>query len=279
MITDAQTNFLYLADTLPIKYPEFYKGLQAVLLDANVACSLLPQTKDVWAVDYMPIQITESKFVKFVYNPDYLRDTIKWRKTITEAERVCETINLHYEISDIILDGGNVVKTSNKAIMCDKVFKENPHYTEKQLIAELQKKFEVDRLIFIPTDPNDIIGHADGVIRFLDDNTVLINKYSKEDKNFQLQLILALHNAGLDYVEIPYNPYGNEKDIQANGIYINYLQMEQAVIVPTFDILEDEIAIKQFEALFPTIKTVQSNDVAKDGGVLNCVSWNILKFT
>ncbi len=279
VITDDQTNYLYLADTLPIRYTEFYTQFQSLLEEIGISYALLSPTKDVWAVDYMPIQVTENKFVKFVYYPDYLRDTIKWRKMISEVDKICEILNLSYENSDILIDGGNVVKTIDKVIMCDKVFEENPLYSEKQLIAKLEQLFEVDRLIFIPTDPFDIIGHADGIVRFLDQDTVLINDYSKEDKDFRLQLKLALHNARLNYIELPYNPYHNENDLQANGVYINYLQTEQAVIIPTFDIADDERAIRKFETLFKTIKTLDSNDIARDGGVLNCISWNIHRST
>lgn len=116
----------------------------------------------------------------FVYNPDYLRDTIKWRKTIYDANTICEALKLPVDNSDILIDGGNVIKGANKVIMCDKVFRENPHYTEKQLIRELERVFEVGKIVFIPTDPTDEIGHADGMVQFLDDNTVLINDYSKE---------------------------------------------------------------------------------------------------
>lgn len=278
MITDNQTNFLYLADTLPVKYPTFYESLQAVLEESNIPYSLLPKTRDVWAVDYMPVQVAENRFVKFVYNPDYLRDTIKWRKTISDANAICTALKLYANNSDILIDGGNVIKGANKVILCDKVFKENPHYTEKQLISELERLFEIDKIIFIPTDPSDDIGHADGMVRFLDDNTVLINDYSKEDMDFQLHFKLAFHNAGLDYIEVPYNPYNNENDLQANGIYINYLHMKQAVVVPTFGIEEDEKSVRQFEDLFSgqTVTTIDSNDIANEGGVLNCISWNIL---
>lgn len=73
MITDSQTNFLYLADTLAIKYPDFYKRFENVLKDCNIPFDFLPQTKDVWAVDFMPIQTDLNKFVQFVYNPAYLQ--------------------------------------------------------------------------------------------------------------------------------------------------------------------------------------------------------------
>jgi agmatine deiminase len=162
--------------------------------------------------------------------------------------------------------------------MCDKVFNENPSIKEKDLIKALRNGLEVDELIFIPRDPSDFTGHADGMVRFYDHNTVLINDYSKEDEDFQLRFRLSLHNAGLDYIEIPFNPYNNKKDDQANGIYINFLQMEQAIVIPIFGMKEDNIVVEQFEQLFEgqRIETVDSNEIACDGGVLNCITWNIL---
>ena len=279
MIPDKQTNFLYLADTLPKNYSNFFRQFEKVLNDSNINFQLLPNTKDVWAVDYMPIQIDKDSFVQFIYNPDYLRDTIKWSKTISDVDIICKQINLLPKKSNIVLDGGNVTRTTDKVIMCDKIFTENPNIKEKNLIRELQELFQVDKLIFIPTHPIDFTGHADGMVRFYDSNTVLINDYSRETMEFQLKFRLALHNAGLNYIEIPYNPYDNKKDDHANGEYINFLQMQQAIIIPTFGIKEDDIVIKQFEQLFTgqRIATVDGNDLAFDGGVLNCITWNIYK--
>jgi len=279
MIPDKQTNFLYLADTLPKNYSNFFRQFEKVLNDSNINFQLLPNTKDVWAVDYMPIQIDKDSFVQFIYNPDYLRDTIKWSKTISDVDIICKQINLLPKKSNIVLDGGNVTRTTDKVIMCDKIFTENPNLKEKNLIRELQELFQVDKLIFIPTHPIDFTGHADGMVRFYDSNTVLINDYSRETMEFQLKFRLALHNAGLNYIEIPYNPYDNKKDEHANGEYINFLQMQQAIIIPTFGIKEDDVVIKQFEQLFTgqRIATVDGNDLAFDGGILNCITWNIYK--
>jgi len=279
MIPDKQTNFLYLADTLPKNYSNFFRQFEKVLNDSNINFQLLPNTKDVWAVDYMPIQIDKDSFVQFIYNPDYLRDTIKWSKTISDVDIICKQINLLPKKSNIVVDGGNVTRTTDKVIMCDKIFTENQNIKEKNLIRELQELFQVDKLIFIPTHPIDFTGHADGMVRFYDSNTVLINDYSRETMEFQLKFRLALHNAGLNYIEIPYNPYDNKKDEHANGEYINFLQMQQAIIIPTFGIKEDDVVIKQFEQLFTgqRIATVDGNDLAFDGGILNCITWNIYK--
>lgn len=279
MTTDNETNFLYLADCLPKKYAEFFQRFEKVLNLCNIDFALLPDTKDIWAVDYMPIQIESNIFVQFHYNPDYLRITKKWRKTISDVDVICKKIGASPIKSHIILDGGNVIRTTDKVIMCDKVFLENPTIIEKDLIKELQYLFQIDKLIFIPTHPNDFIGHADGMVRFYDSNTVLINDYSKESIEFQLRFRLALLNAGLDLIEIPYNPYQNKKILHANGFYINFLQMEQVIVIPTFGIKEDESVVELFEQLFKgkNIETIESNDIALGGGILNCITWNIKK--
>jgi agmatine deiminase len=53
--------------------------------------------------------------------------------------------------------------------------------------------------------------------------------------------------------------------------------MENMVIVPTFGIKEDDEAVKQLETIFAgqTVKTIDSNEIADNGGVLNCITWNI----
>jgi agmatine deiminase len=276
VVTDNETNLLYISDQLPLKHPDFYSRFIDLLEQQNISYNLLPNTKDVWAVDYMPIQIAEDRFVQFKYAPDYLQ-TPKWRKTITDVDSVCEALNIKPIKSNIILDGGNIVRHTNKVIMCDKVFKENPTYSRDELITELKELFEIDKLYFIPQQPHDFTGHADGMVRFIDNETVLVNDYSKEPTVFKRSFERALHNSDLNYIELTYNPYRNAKHIQANGIYINYLQMEGTIIVPTFNIKEDDYALITLEHIFPGQKIIpiESNEIAKQGGILNCISWNI----
>lgn len=279
MVTDAETDFLFVADTLPKKHPQFFNEFSKILNDESIMFSLLPNTKDIWAVDFMPIQIQKDRFIQFTYCPDYLRKYKRWSKTISDVNCICKEIGLSPVKSDIVLDGGNVVREKNKVIMCDKIFVENPGYEKKFLTNELKELFEVDHLFFIPTHPKDMIGHADGMVRFLNDQTVIINNYKNEKKEFKKAFQNALHDAGLDTVEIPYIVDSNKNEIQANGIYLNYLQMRNLIVVPTFGIAEDEEALKIFEQLFPSsaINLVDSNEIAKEGGVLNCISWNIIR--
>lgn len=277
MISDNETNFLYLADKLKNeKYSAFLNRFEKVLIENYIPYQFLLNTKDIWAVDYMPVQINIDKFIQFNYNPDYLQSKTQ-RKTISDVDSICKSINVLPLKSKIIVDGGNVVRTSNKVIMCDKVFNENPDIPEKELIKQLRNTLEIDNLFFLPWDKSDFTGHADGMVRFVDSKTVLINSFLKEKPEYQKSFRMALHNAGLDWVEIPYNPYDNKPSSSAEGVYLNYLQMEQVIIIPTFKRKEDEKAVKILEQVFnrQKIGTIESNEIAKYGGILNCISWNI----
>ena len=279
MIIDPQTNFLYLADTLPLKYPEFHQRFEQLLKRCGISFSILPHTKDVWAADYMPIQVAPDHYVQFVYNPDYLRSTAKWRNTITDTRKVCEAIGISPVLSPVVLDGGNVSRSSDCVILCDKLFTENPAIAEKDLIRQLQDLFEVSKIVLVPSHLFDFTGHSDGVLRWYDRHTVLINDYTNDPTGFGLRLRMALHNAGLSYISIPYNPYRNQSDGDATGEYINFLWMEQAIILPVFGLKEDEQAVRQFEQLFPgkIIETIPASELAANGGVLNCISWNVFQ--
>ncbi|MFA9392551.1 MAG: agmatine deiminase family protein [Prolixibacteraceae bacterium] len=258
------------------KYSAFLTSFEKVLIENDIHYEFLSNTKDIWAVDFMPVQISTDKFVQFEYEPDYLQFKTK-RNSISDVDSICKSINLLPVKSNLIIDGGNVIRTNDKVIMCDKVFKENSNLSEKELIKQLRDTFEVDNLFFVPWDKRDFTGHADGMVRFIDSDTVLINDYSKEEPKYQRTFRMALHNAGLDWFEIPYNPYENKSQYNAEGVYLNYLQMKQAVIVPTFKRKEDEKAIKILEQVFKgqTIATIDSNEIAIEGGILNCITWNI----
>lgn len=277
MISDQETNVLFLADCLKEAQPDFYPRFIKTLEVCDITPKFLPKTNDIWAVDFMPIQVREEEFVQFKYDPDYLQAK-ELRKYISDGSKICKKLGIPIEKSEIVFDGGNVVRAKDTVIMCDKVFHENPKIPPKELIKKLRNLFEIDNLFFIPWDSeNDFTGHADGMVRFIDEHTVFINELPTTGNEFEISLRTAIHNAGLDWVELPYIPPKDSMSNSAEGLYINYLQMKQAVIIPTFQTKEDEKAIRIFEETFKgqTIASVDSLELANEGGVLNCISWNI----
>jgi agmatine deiminase len=260
---------------LPEKFPSFYKRLTAVLSENNIPYALVPGTKDIWVRDFMPVQVQPNKYVQFRYEPGYL--TPEYQHLKSDPERICASMGISTIKSDLVIDGGNIVRGLNKIILCKRAL--NNEGSQRQIESQLRELLEVEDVILIPDDKHDLFGHADGIVRFVDEKTVLLNQYKGECTWFTGTLNTDLKSAGLEWVRIPYNPYNNKDEVDATGIYMNFLQIKDVIIVPVFNIKEDDEAVRSFESIFREYKilTVISNEIAKEGGVLNCCTWRIFK--
>jgi agmatine deiminase len=274
MTLDNETSLLYLSEHIR-KHGRFFSGLSALLLSQKIAHRFLPNTRDIWAVDYMPVQVGVGNFVQFKYKPDYLQCP-KYINTQTDTDEVCMAIGLNRTHSDIVLDGGNVIKGKNWVILTDKVFKENPLFPQKKLIAELEGVFAA-RVIIIPREPYDYTGHADGMVRYYDEETLLINRYGDHiSSSYKSRLMKVLRGHDFKLIEIPYAPDRSDRN-SANGLYINYLEMQSLILIPIFRKHDDEKAVRTFEELFrgSNVCVIDATELSIDGGVLHCISWPI----
>jgi agmatine deiminase len=178
MISDFVTNTIYFSERLTTdsRFKETSDRIFSLLDSFNATFKLLPDTNDIWARDYMPIQIDDSSFVEYRYDPDYLQGHWKgFRNLKTYPDIVCNSLNLNTIKSDLIMDGGNFVKSSDCIILTEKIIEENRlSYSKKELTEKLQNTFHVDKVITIPWDKLEEYGHSDGILRFIDNKTVLI---------------------------------------------------------------------------------------------------------
>lgn len=274
MISDFETNTVYFSELIAEedRFKKTFKEIETSLNTFNLKANLIPKTKDIWARDYMPIQISANQFIEYRYDPDYLQGNGKgYRNLKTYPDIVCDSINLPTEKTDIIMDGGNFVKSSDCIIFTDKIIKENRlSYTKIELINKLQNTFQVDKIVVIPQDEQDEYGHSDGMIRFIDNNTVLINHYYKTDT----VMAYRLKEAGLktEYIE-----YKVKKKDKRNWAYLNFLQTKDIILLPKFGIDEDKQAFEQIECFYPEYKgkiaQVEMSEIVKFGGALNCITW------
>jgi agmatine/peptidylarginine deiminase len=283
MITDKETNFLYISIQSRSGFSAFEQKFCEKMLEHSIKLDYLKGAKDIWCRDFMPVQVKENKYVLFQLSPLYYPEKDSGMRT--DSLSVCRTIGIEPIVTDIFLDGGNVVKGKHKAIMTDRIIKENKiNFPENILLAKLKSLLELDELIIIRADPDDYCGHADGMVRLLDDNTVLVNDYTEDlvSKSFLASFSHTLSKAGLKQLKIPYNPdLRKSRDwVQpASGCYINYFRIGDKVFVPFFGNPEqDKKALTCFKEIFtgPVIP-IFTTEIATYGGVLNCMTWNILK--
>jgi agmatine deiminase len=272
MIADLDTNIVYISNRLRKRQKAVAEALKAGLGDR---LRTIPRTKDIWCRDFMPIQLAPDSFVQFRFDPDYLEDAPHLRTG--HGARLLGLTNC--VISDLVVDGGNIVRWQDAAIMTDKVFDENPAHPEPELRRMLQETLKIERLIVVPTEPEDQMGHADGMVRFVDGKRVLVNDYRHVIPGFNAQLAEKLD--GFEIIPFPYHPTdqpGLEPHIPpATGAYINFLQTHDTIFVPQFGLAGDRDAATILGDLFPQcgVIPVPCHDLALRGGVLNCVTWNI----
>lgn len=253
------------------KYIKAYKCWNNIkeALEANgVMYGLLPNTKDIWARDYMPA-FSGGRYVFYKYDPDYLQE---FKKYITNnIHEVFDFSKDSISKTDLVIDGGNILVCGDKIIMTDKVFVENPNYTREQVVELIEKVFSA-KLVIIPWDKEEEYGHADGMVRYVSDNHVLINHYKDIDPVFRLKLLEALKPHFSQISELEYG-----KAQRSNSwAHINYLQVDNLIFVPQVDIPSDPLAIEQISNVFPNCKVipVEVKGIVRNGGALNCVSWN-----
>lgn len=287
MISDSRTNTIYFSDLLRTdkKYNGTFNDLRKVLTACGMQYDFLSKTRDIWARDYMPIQVAKDNFVEFRFDPDYLQGSgIERRELKTYPDIVCDNMGLKTVKSDIILDGGNVIKSDNAVILTEKVLLENWRtYNEKELIHQLEIIFETDKIIIIPKDPEDTYGHSDGTVRFIDNDTVLLNWfYSTCDEYFRNSLLQPIKEKGLKYEWLDLGLDSDQID-SYNWAYINFLQTEDLILVPMLGIKEDDIAYSQICKFYKSyadrgrVFQVDSRQVVEKEGALNCISWTIMK--
>lgn len=290
IITENEKSTVVFSNLFYRHFTNLYEEIGDVLWSYHKGYGTLSHTKDYWVRDFMPIQVDEDVFVKFIFNPDYLQDK---KKYITDVNKVIEKCPFaeEYKIVNIpiILDGGNLVfckgydglEETAFVVMTEKVLAENPKFCKEQIEMLFRYAFQEPNLIvvWLPWDREDTFGHTDGIVRYVGYNTlgrpkVLVNlELYDEDIAERMYDALSEH---FDVIELKLSEYGD-----MSWAYINCLQTQDFIIIPGIgNPTTDAEALEQYKLLFPkyegNIYQIQMRDfIAEHGGALNCLTWTI----
>ncbi|HHD78092.1 MAG TPA: hypothetical protein ENK98_00380 [Epsilonproteobacteria bacterium] len=262
-----QVTTVYFSDQLRKQHSALFSNLKSILNDYHYEVKTLKETKDIWIRDFMPI-IFDDKCIQYHYEPDYLMEpsSLPYR---TDPNDPIKEIGLKTEKTELILDGGNVVKCHDTAIITNKVFEENPKVTYDTFKEKLPP---LKKLIILPRDPDpeEVYGHADGMVRFISQNHLLVN--SQYSKTFKQKLHKQLNKSGFKTTELEV-----KENTQYAWGYINFLHLDDLIIQPSIDKVNDNYVKRQLEELYPnaTVKLCDAKPLVKKGGVFNCISWEL----
>lgn len=280
---------VYIAHSLK-RYPLVYNPLITNLKANGIEVEILDST-NIWVRDYMPLQ-TKNGFIKFKYKTlaydewPQLKidaDSDYWLAVFGKFKNLINT--------DIILDGGNCQMNPERdiAVITDVVFKNNPEYEKEDLINKLSELLDA-RVIIIPREYGDELGHADGIVKFIDEYSILLNEYSGHGTiNYRNKVAKILKSNELRIIDFPnyyyLMPKITEKEFRAKypyaddfnpgwGYAINFLKVARLIFAPIFNIKEDKITINTIEKSYPdcSIVAIDCSNLSMEGGLLNCVT-------
>ena len=275
MVNELKSNKLFITDLLLNHHPIIANTIIDICYKHEIEIRIIKGANDFWCRDFMPLQTSKKKFVQFVYDPSYYKSK-KYSHLKTNIEALNYSLAGKIIYSGIKLDGGNICYYNSTAIISEKVFRDNPLYTKAKLTSELINILELDKIIFIPTVPYDITGHSDGMVKFINEDTIFLNDFSKACSNTYLK---KLHKAlnGFNVLPMTNEFHRNKLKDDATGDYINMIVVKELIFLSCYGYPSDELALRTVQAAFPNhaIVQVKTNDLAARGGILHCATWNL----
>lgn len=230
-----------------------------------------------------------------------------WDQDDQVAQKVCEIENKDsYRTPGFVLEGGSIHVDGEGTLltteMCLLSPGRNPDMTKEEIEAKLKDYLNLEKVIWIKDgiDPAETNGHIDDVACFIRPGEVACIWTEDKDHPFYQQaqdayktLTEAIDAKGrklkvwklcltkepcylkgaatIDSVEGTLPREDGEVSIAS---YMNFLIVNDAVIVPQYGDENDELALKQVQEMFPERKAVgvRTEEVAYGGGNIHCIT-------
>lgn len=188
---------------------------------------------------------------------------------------------LKAERSDLVLDGGNFVADGAGQLVVSRKFLRDNGLSAAEGRTALQRITGARHIAFIEADEQGGLEHADGVVAFIDPNTLVINSYP-DDPDYAQDLIRSLRSAlpgvTLHQIATPYDDSQilDERFGSACGLYTNMVVTPTRIYMPVFGTEHDKTALSQLHSWTEKdIIPVDASEVCYLGGGVRCMSWQL----
>ena len=249
---------------------------------------------DSWMRDIAPIFYNEDeklKSISFEFNgygkyPDYLNDN-KISKFISNY------LNIPTKISDLVIEGGAITYDDKKNLFSTKnvIFNKNrkQKHNSEYIIKELKLLFDLNYIFLFENGlmEDDTDGHVDNLLCPIGKNQYLIATTHKLDPNYEIleknkaDLIKFFRdtNQTFDLIEVPLPTRKKINNKNIISSYINFYFSKNKIILPKFNVKEDNEVKLTFEKLFPNreIMMLETENINYGGGNIHCITMNVPK--
>ncbi|MDD3343646.1 MAG: agmatine deiminase family protein [Sulfurospirillaceae bacterium] len=250
------------------------------------------QTNDTWIRDFGGINVYKNNkrhTYDFVFNAWGNKFEASMDNSITR--RLFDEGYLGGKLSsfDFVLEGGSIDSNGHGVMLstayCLYEQNRNAHLSKKKIQKILMELFGLKKLIILKHGAlmgDDTDSHIDTLARFVSKDTIVYVKcYDKKDEHYKelkkMEKELKKTEFHLIPLPLPSAHYFNDHRIPAT--YINFVLINNAVLVPTYSDPCDEQVLQTFEKLFPDreIVGIEASVFIREHGSLHCASMNIYK--
>ncbi len=263
--------------------------------DSKYEVVVIPEAVDIWIRDWAPIPVKftsgEVIYLKPNFTPGYYKR--KEKNYIPSLKIACDKLSdyLGLQITELPLntDGGNFAfNGKDTIILTNRIISNNETLSIEEIKNIYKRTLGINNVIIIPVEPEDVTGHTDGTLRFVDEKTIIIGEYPEKDE-VEYEFVEKLTEELIKQLGNDCKIIRLENDIindgikgsdilSASGNHINFLNVYNRIFLPTYGIESDERAYSLVLNEIPScdiinVKTKELLNISRDGGVLNCVTW------
>lgn len=250
-------------------------------------------TNDCWIRDYGPTFVVDGNRLTGIdwrFNA-WGGKYAPWDDDAAAARRICESIGVRHEASELGLEGGAIEGDGNGRLLvtpsCVVVETRNHGWSREQIQVELHRRLGVHEVVWIDgggLEGDDTDGHIDQLARFVNPEHVVCAVSGPEDVNhrgLELNFSQLLDWArkttpGVTVHRLPIPPARRIETARVPESYTNFLMLgDRAVLVPTFrQPQSDDAALGLLRELLPgrAIVPVDAYHFAWGLGAWHCAS-------
>lgn len=226
-------------------------------------------SNDIWARDFGPLSTTAG-WLKFQFNGWGGKYKYDLDNQITKhLGQKFKEISFILEGGSIETDGqGTLLTTTNCLLNPNR----NPDHSKSDIEQILKQELGVHRILWLKSgslEGDDTDSHVDNLARFCDEKTICYTECSLAMKQELLQFNYHL-------VPLPL-PTVIKSGNRLPASYANFLIINQAVLVPTFNFPTDAVALERIQSCFPERKIIGIHcaPLVEQHGGLHCATMQL----
>ncbi|MFE0753387.1 agmatine deiminase [Inquilinus sp. NPDC058860] len=215
------------------------------------------------------------------YQP-YSRDAVV-------AKRILKHVGARRFRAPFVLEGGAVHVDGEGTVLATEQCllnpNRNPDVTKAQVEQNLREWLGISTVIWLPEgiEDDETDGHVDEIACFVRPGVVLaLSTDDKSDGNFDtlqtnLDILRSAKDAKgrpLQVIEVPQPARQEHRGKRLSLSYVNFYIANGGVVMPAFDVAEDERAFRIIRDAFPNRRVVQvhARDIFLGGGGIHCIT-------